>query len=40
MDTTHVDVKELCVRATHIMADGKFEDFEAVVHPAPATARM
>ena len=33
MDTTHVDVKELCVRATHIMADGKFEDFEAVVHP-------
>jgi predicted ester cyclase len=33
MDATHVDVKELCIRATHIMADGKFEDFEALVHP-------
>ncbi len=33
MDTTHIDTKELCVRATHMMADGTFEDFEAVVHP-------
>jgi hypothetical protein len=33
MDTTQVDAKELCVRATHIMADGTLEDFEAVVHP-------
>ena len=33
MDTTHVNAKELCVRATRIMADGTFEDFEAVVHP-------
>jgi hypothetical protein len=33
MNTTQVDAKELCVRATHIMADGTLEDFEAVVHP-------
>jgi predicted ester cyclase len=33
MDTTHTDTKELCVRATRIMADGTLEDFEAVVHP-------
>jgi predicted ester cyclase len=33
MDTTQVDAKELCVRATHIMADGILENFEAVVHP-------
>ena len=33
MDTTRIDVKELCVRSVHIMADGTLEDFEAVVHP-------
>ena len=33
MDTTHVDVKELCVRSIHVMADGTLEDLEAVVHP-------
>ncbi len=33
MDTTHVDVKELCVRSMRIMADGAPEDFEAVFHP-------
>src|SRR3712207_56981 len=33
MDTTHLDVKELCVRSMRIMADGAPEDFEAVVHP-------
>jgi predicted ester cyclase len=33
MDTTYVDAKELCIRSVQIMADGKFEDFEAVVHP-------
>jgi len=33
MDTIHIDAKELCVRAIRIMADGTFEDFEAVVHP-------
>jgi len=33
MDTTRTDAKELCIRATRIMADGTFKDFEAVVHP-------
>lgn len=33
METTDIDAKELCVRSVHIMADGAFEDFEAVVHP-------
>ena len=33
MDTTHTGTKELCVRATSIMADGTLEDFEAVFHP-------
>ena len=33
MDTTHLDVKELCVRSINIMADGNLDDFEAVVHP-------
>ena len=33
MITSHADAKELCVRATHIMADGTLADFEAVVHP-------
>src|SRR4028118_925453 len=33
MGTTHVDTKELCVRAIQIMADGTPEDFEAVFHP-------
>lgn len=33
MDTTHIDAKELCVRATQIMADGTLEDLEAVIHP-------
>jgi predicted ester cyclase len=33
MDTTHLDAKELGVRATSIMADGTLEDFEALVHP-------
>jgi predicted ester cyclase len=35
---THINVgmdtaKERCVRATHLMADGTLEDFEAVIHP-------
>src|SRR5919112_3579066 len=30
---TNTDVKDLCIRSVHIMADGTFEDFEAVVHP-------
>ncbi len=30
MDTTHIDVKELCVRSMHVTADGAPEDFEAV----------
>jgi len=33
MHTTHVDPKELCIRSVQIMADGTFEDFEAIVHP-------
>jgi predicted ester cyclase len=33
MDTTHVDAKELGVRAIGIMVDGTLEDFGAVVHP-------
>jgi len=33
MDTTHTDLKELCVRSVHVMADGTLEDFEAVFHP-------
>ena len=33
MGTTHIDLKELCIRATRVMADGTLEDFEAVVHP-------
>ena len=33
MDATRTDNKELCVRATYIMADGSLEDFEALVHP-------
>jgi hypothetical protein len=33
MDTTHVDPKELCVRQVQGMADGAFEDFEAIIHP-------
>jgi predicted ester cyclase len=33
MDTTRIDVKELCVRSVQIMVDGTLEDFEAVVHP-------
>jgi hypothetical protein len=33
MTTTNFDAKELCVRATHLMADGSLEDFQAVVHP-------
>ena len=32
MTKTDIDAKELCVRATHLMADGSLEDFEAVVH--------
>lgn len=32
MTTTPIDSKELCVRATHMMADGALADFEAVVH--------
>ena len=38
MDTTHIDVKELCVRSVHIMADGTPEDFEAVVRIELPTA--
>ena len=30
---TAVHLKNLCVRAVHIMADGSLEEFEAVVHP-------
>jgi predicted ester cyclase len=33
MDTTKIDVKDLCVRSVHIMAEGTMEDFEAIVHP-------
>ena len=33
MHTTYVDKKELCVRSVRIMADGAFEDLEAVIHP-------
>jgi predicted ester cyclase len=33
MDTTRTDNKDLCVRSVRIMADGTFEDFEAIVHP-------
>ena len=32
MTRTDFGPKELCVRATHLMADGSLEDFEAVVH--------
>ena len=32
-NTTYVDAKDLCVHSVHIMAEGTFEDFEAVVHP-------
>ncbi len=33
MSTALTEVKDLCVRSIHIMADGSLEDFEAVVHP-------
>ncbi len=33
MTSTHTDAKDICVRGTHLMADGSLEDFEAVVHP-------
>ncbi|HST82291.1 MAG TPA: ester cyclase [Kineosporiaceae bacterium] len=33
MTTTSTDAKQLALRSIQIMADGTFEDFEAVVHP-------
>ena len=33
MNTTSIDNKELSVRSIHTMADGPYEDFEAVFHP-------
>lgn len=31
--TTPTDAKELCIHALDIMAQGRYDDFEAVVHP-------
>jgi predicted ester cyclase len=33
MDTTNVDVKDLCIRSVQIMINGTPEDFEAIFHP-------
>jgi predicted ester cyclase len=30
---SHDELKDLCVRSIHMMADGNLSDFEAVVHP-------